>query len=48
MLVGAGLGLTWPGIPSQMIGAVMAFGAGVLISAVVFDLVEGGFEAAGA
>ncbi len=48
LVVGAGLGLAWPGIPSRVIGAVMAFGAGVLISAVAFDLVEEGFRAAGA
>jgi zinc transporter, ZIP family len=31
-----------------VIGAVMAFGAGVLISAVAFELVEEGFEQSGA
>jgi ZIP family zinc transporter len=47
LLVGAVLGLVWR-VPSRVIGAVMAFGAGVLISAVAFDLVEEGFEQSGA
>lgn len=47
LLVGAAAGLVWR-VPSRVVGLVMAFGAGVLISAVAFDLVEEGFEAAGA
>jgi ZIP family zinc transporter len=46
LLVGAGLGLAWR-VPSRVVGGVMAFGAGVLISAVAFDLVEEGFERSG-
>lgn len=47
LLVGAAAGLVWR-VPSRVVGLVMAFGAGVLVSAVAFDLVEEGFEAAGA
>jgi ZIP family zinc transporter len=47
LLVGAVLGLAWRVSP-RVIGAVMAFGAGVLISAVAFELVEQAFESAGA
>jgi len=47
LLVGAGLGLTLP-VPARVLGAVMAFGSGVLLSAVAFDLVEDGFETGGA
>lgn len=46
LLIGAGLGLALP-VPPRALGVVMAFGSGVLISAVAFDLVEEGFEAAG-
>ena len=46
LLVGAGIGVALP-VPQRVLGAVMAFGAGVLISAVAFDLVEEGFQAAG-
>lgn len=46
LLVGAVVGLTVR-LPRRVVGGVMAFGAGVLISAVAFDLVEEGFEAAG-
>lgn len=50
LLVGALIGLTWT-IPRRVIGLVMAFGAGVLISALAFELTEeavktGGFDAA--
>lgn len=47
LLVGAVLGLLWR-TPPRVVGVVMAFGAGVLISAVAFELVEEGFEASGA
>ena len=47
LLVGAGLGLIWR-IPPRVVGIVMAFGAGVLISAVAFELVEVSFDASGA
>jgi zinc transporter, ZIP family len=47
LLVGAVLGMvrTWP---DRLIGAVLAFGAGALISSVTFDLVLDGFSSAGA
>lgn len=47
LLLGAGIGLVWR-VPGRVIGAVMAFGAGVLISAVAFELVEEGFRRASA
>ncbi|MGH3976725.1 MAG: ZIP family metal transporter, partial [Pseudonocardiaceae bacterium] len=47
LLVGAALGLIWRA-PSRVVGVVMAFGAGVLISAVAFELVEESFERSGA
>ena len=46
LLVGAGIGLALR-VPSRVVGGVMAFGSGVLISAVAFDLVEEGFERSG-
>ncbi|GAB7038196.1 MULTISPECIES: ZIP family metal transporter [Catenuloplanes] len=47
LLVGAVLGLVRP-VPDRVVGTVMAFGAGVLISTVSFDLVEEAFTEAGA
>src|SRR5918997_3868245 len=47
LLVGAGLGLIWR-TPPRVVGIVMAFGAGVLISAVAFELVEEAFDASSA
>jgi len=47
LLVGAVLGLTLR-TPPRVLGTVMAFGAGVLISAVAFELVEEPFTTAGA
>ena len=47
LLVGSVLGLVWH-TPPRVLGLVMAFGGGVLISAVAFDLAEEGFESAGA
>jgi ZIP family zinc transporter len=47
LLVGAALGLVWR-TPPRVLGLVMAFGAGVLISAVAFELVQDGFESSGA
>ncbi|HEX7134371.1 MAG TPA: hypothetical protein VF228_17480 [Iamia sp.] len=38
-MLGAGAAMVTP-VPRRVLGAVMAFGAGVLISAVAFDLVE--------
>lgn len=46
LLVGAGVAVSRP-VPSKVIGLVMAFGAGVLISALAFELTETAFEAAG-
>jgi ZIP family zinc transporter len=46
LLVGALVGVAVP-VAHRLLGAVMAFGAGVLISAVAFDLVEEGFQSAG-
>jgi ZIP family zinc transporter len=43
LLIGAVLGLIWR-TPPRVVGVVMAFGAGVLISAVAFELVEESFE----
>jgi zinc transporter, ZIP family len=41
LVIGALLGVSRPW-PTRLVGAVLAFGAGALISAVSFDLVEGG------
>jgi len=46
LLLGAVLGLVWR-TPPRVIGLVMAFGAGVLISAVAFELTEEAFETSG-
>ncbi|MEJ7725536.1 MAG: ZIP family zinc transporter [Actinomycetes bacterium] len=46
LLIGAAVGLVWR-IPTRLVGLAMAFGAGVLISAVAFELVEEGFESSG-
>lgn len=46
LLLGAALGLVLR-LPTRVVGLVMAFGAGVLISAVAFELVEEGFLHAG-
>jgi ZIP family zinc transporter len=46
LLVGAGLGL-YLKVGLRVIGLVMAFGAGVLISAVAFELTEEAFRSAG-
>lgn len=47
LLLGAVLGLVRP-VPPRVVGVVMAFGAGVLISTISFDLVEEAFVEAGA
>jgi ZIP family zinc transporter len=39
LLLGAAIALIWR-IPDRLLGAIMAFGSGVLISAVSFELVE--------
>ncbi|HEX6920889.1 MAG TPA: ZIP family zinc transporter [Actinomycetes bacterium] len=46
LLVGAAIGLV-RAIPSRAIGLVMAFGAGVLISALAFELTADAFESSG-
>jgi ZIP family zinc transporter len=46
LLIGAVIALVVP-IGSRTIGLIMGFGAGVLISAVAFDLVEDSYELAG-
>ncbi len=46
LVVGALLGLAWRW-PPVLVGAVLAFGAGALISAVSFDLAEEGARAGG-
>lgn len=46
LLVGAGLGLLWR-TPPNVIGLVMAFGSGVLISAVAFELTAEAFRTSG-
>lgn len=46
LLVGAGLGLLWR-TPPKVIGLVMAFGSGVLISAVAFALTAEAFRTSG-
>ena len=47
LLVGAVLGLALASAAPRWSGLVMAFGSGVLISAVAFDLVEEGYLSAG-
>lgn len=46
LIVGAVVGLALR-VPARAVGGVMAFGSGVLISAVAFDLVEEGFDRSG-
>ncbi len=46
LLVGAGLGLVFR-VPGRVIGLVMAFGGGVLISAVAFELAADAFAQGG-
>ena len=46
LLVGAVVGLVWR-IPRRVIGLVMAFGAGVLISALAFELTAEAYKAGG-
>src|SRR5215217_8037483 len=48
LLIGAGLGFYF-NLPQRLVAAIMAFGSGVLISALCFDLMEeayrrGGFD----
>jgi ZIP family zinc transporter len=46
LFIGAGIGLLRK-VPPRVIGLVLALGAGVLISAVAFELAEQAFESAG-
>lgn len=46
LVLGAGTAMLAP-IPRRVLGVVMAFGAGVLVSAVAFDLVEEASQASG-
>lgn len=46
LLIGAIVSVRWD-IPKQIVGIVMAFGVGVLISAVAFELAEEAFQTAG-
>jgi ZIP family zinc transporter len=46
LLLGAAVGLVWT-IPRRAIGLVMAFGAGVLISALAFELTAEAYKAGG-
>ncbi len=46
LILGAGVGY-YARVPGKIIAAVMAFGAGVLISALAFDLMEESFERSG-
>src|SRR3954470_24743698 len=47
LVVGAGLALALR-IPARVIGLIMAFGSGVLISAVAFELTDEAFRTGGA
>ncbi|MEO6496437.1 MAG: ZIP family zinc transporter [Solirubrobacteraceae bacterium] len=47
LLLGAGIGLAFPA-PRRVIGLVMGFGAGVLISALAFELTDEAFRRGGA
>lgn len=46
LVVGAGVGILLV-LPARVVAAIMAFGAGALISALAFELVEKAFEKAG-
>ena len=47
LLIGALIGLFIP-VPTRVVGLVMGFGVGVLISAVAFELTESAYDRAGA
>ncbi len=47
LLIGALISLRWT-LPKRLVGIIMAFGVGVLISAISFELAEEAFKAAGA
>ncbi|GFE68338.1 hypothetical protein [Chroococcus sp. FPU101] len=46
LLVGAAIGY-FLRIPQRLIAAIMAFGSGVLISALAFELMDGAYERGG-
>jgi ZIP family zinc transporter len=47
LLVGAAIGVLWQ-VPARIVGLVMGFGAGVLFSALAFELAAEAYETAGA
>jgi ZIP family zinc transporter len=47
LLVGALISMRWQ-LPKKVVGTIMAFGVGVLISAIAFELAEEAFNTAGA
>jgi ZIP family zinc transporter len=47
LLIGALISIRWT-LPKQLVGIIMAFGVGVLISAIAFELAEEAFQTAGA
>ena len=47
LLLGAAAGIWWR-VPTKVVALIMAFGAGVLISALSFELTQGAFETGGA
>ncbi len=47
LLVGAAVGVLWQ-VPARIVGLVMGFGAGVLFSALAFELAAEAYETAGA
>lgn len=47
LLVGALLAMRWR-LPKKVVGIIMAFGVGVLVSAIAFELTEEAFRTAGA
>jgi ZIP family zinc transporter len=47
LLVGALISMKWK-LPKRVVGIIMAFGVGVLISAIAFELAEEAFKTAGA
>ncbi len=46
LLVGAGIGY-WTKVPAKVVAFIMAFGSGVLISALAFDLMDEAFKKGG-
>ena len=46
LLIGAGVSMKWR-LPKRLVGLIMAFGVGVLMSAIAFELAEEAFQTAG-